>query len=41
MAGVMDPNALQYRMKMQAKFFGLKEKIPKENSGDPKSGELA
>ena len=32
MAGVMDPNALKDRMLMQAKYFGLKEKIPKEDT---------
>ena len=32
MAGVMDPNALKDRMLMQAKYCGLKEKIPKEDT---------
>ena len=32
MAGVMDPNALKDIMQMQAKYFGLKEKIPKEDT---------
>ena len=31
MVGVMEPNALKTRMVMQAKYFGLKEKIPKED----------
>ena len=37
MAGIMEPSALKDRMKWQAKYFGLKEKIPKED----KHGELA
>ena len=32
MVGVMDPSALEARMVMQAKYFGLKEKIPKEDA---------
>ena len=32
MAGVMVPSALKDRMQMQAKYFGLKEKIPKEDT---------
>ena len=30
MAGVMEPSALKDRIMMQAKYFGFKEKIPKE-----------
>ena len=35
MAGIMEPGALKERMKWQAKYFGIKEKIAKENDVIP------
>ena len=33
MVGVMDPSSLHERMRMQSKYFGFKEKVPKEGAG--------
>ena len=42
MAGIMEPGALKGRMKWQAKYFGIEEKIPKEDNCTPcLDGELA
>ena len=42
MAGIMEPGALKEKMKWQAKYFGIKEKIPKEANVIPcLHGELA
>ena len=37
MAGIMEPSLVVERMEWQAKYFGFREEIPKED----KDGELA